>query len=278
VSVPTPMGTLLNYLQQRTHIASVTGSPPCAHEAALLAAVKTYQDKLTLVHFQSARVARACKAVKHRWKNLPMPPAHEEFEGFIELRTQLRYDLCFEFVALRIAYDALARIIVRVLPTRVQGKAPENSFKDLLVWLEDHGKQQGAPSEVVDAVCGRKDSFLQLRYLRDEFVHRDDDTLIVRMRDGEIGFELTGDRYPWIPLENRADQNVHPLKPTLRHIIIDHLELAFEVESLTLAGQPQPVRVPGSITMLPAELSELYDLDRINTYRVEEFHTQPPSV
>ncbi len=273
----TPMGTLLNLLVERKQVAAVAGPHFFPYQDALLAAVKAHQDKLTLVHFQSARVARSCEAVKHRWKDLAMPLAHEEFEGFLEEWTQLRYDLCFEFVALRIAYDALAKVIVRTLPANLKGTVREQSHKKLLTWLEKHGAAKGVPPKVMDAVCRRKTSFLLLRHLRDEFVHRDDDTLIVRMPDGGIGFELTGDGYPWIPLENRADQSVRPLKPTLRHIIIDHLELAFEAESLTLAGQPQPVRVPGSITVLPAELSELYSLDTINTHEVEQYHMPRPS-
>jgi hypothetical protein len=207
-----------------------------------------------------------------------MPPAREKFEEFLEQWTELRYDLCFEFVALRMAYDALAKVIVRTLPAKVQGTLPEQSFRKLLFWFEKHGRQQGAPRPVADAVWARRESFQQLRALRDEFVHRDDDTLIVRMADGEIGFQVVGDKYPWVRLDTRAGRGVHPLKPTLKRIIADHLELAFEVEALALARETQPVRVPGSVTMLPAELSELYDLDRINTYGVEQFHTQPPSV
>ncbi len=269
----TPMGTLLNYLLRKKHVGKAAGSKLPRHDDALLAAITAYQDKLTLVHFQSARVALSCEAVTAGWQNLPPPDARQAFEAFLNEWTQLRYDLCFEFVALRIAYDALAKVIVRTFPATAQGKAPKESFRKLLFWFEKHGDQRGAPRHVVDPVCARRSSFLQLRGLRDEFVHWDDDTLIVQMSDGEIGFQVVGNAYPWVPLQNPGRQSAHPLNSTLRRIILDHLELAFEIEALTLNRQSQPVRAPGSVSMLPAALSELYGLDCINTYGVEQFHT-----
>jgi hypothetical protein len=274
--MPTPTGTMFQCAQQREYVARAGRTTLSGHEIALLAALKTYQDKLTLVHFQSERVARSCTALKRCWDGLVVSSGHEEFEGFVKEWTQLRYDLCFEFVALRIAYDALARVVVRTLTPKLQGKAPERSFRRLLEWLEEHGRQKGVPPEVMAAVCGREESFKKLRDLRDKFVHWDDDTLIVRMADGELGFVVTRGGYPWVPLEKRAGEGVHALKPALSQIIRDQLELAFELESCYLAAQRPPVRVPGSTTALPAQLRELYGLHSLNTYGVERFHLDPP--
>ena len=266
-----PFHVLAETLRILRRVNRKSKSPPPFCPTQVVHASKNYRDKLSLLRFQSERLMLSYKALQNAWRTFRTT---EGSPGFAAAYQRLSYDLCFEFVALRICYDALAWILRPLLPKKLRGKVPNHSFHDLACWMQKNGTSQGAPDEVVQILTSAWPAFRELRALRDGFVHQTSNTWITRRRNSQFAFALPGTqpevcRAGLFAVMRVPKESQIPVKAGVRKYIKSHFETAFRMEAWALKHQQASVKVPPCWSELPPCVADLYRYNRIRTFGVE---------
>ena len=250
-----PMHVLAENQQQKAHVNRIAKRPVRGSDRGLLCAANAYGDKLRLLAFQSDRLMHSYAELQREWR-VPFDP--RRMNPSATPRQRLAMDLCFEYVVLKIGYDALGKVIKRLMPDRLHGQVSDSSFTDVATWLRKNGKQRGVPEPIVEAVVSRHVAYESLDDFRNRFVHRSSRAMVSKMRNGQLAFNL--DRHTPVPI-----------KTTVRKHIRTHFELAFQVEAHAMSEQSPAPHVPGCMFLLSHSVADLWRPESIRHFGIEQF-------
>lgn len=247
-----PMHVLADSQRAKRDVSAATQRTLFGFKPALLRVAETYGEKLALLAFQSERLMRAYNDLRGPWSNRPDP---DQINHFATASQRLAYDLCFEYVALKIAYDALGKVIAQlVLPYKIKDK----NFTKAANSLAKKRAAKKVPQQLIDPVISQRTAYDELDDFRTEFVHRSRRTLIFKLRNGHLAFNLKGHKPA-------------PIKTTVRRHIRTHFELAFQVEAYAMSQERIPPHVPTCMFVLTPAVADLYRPDKIRTFGIERF-------